>query len=379
VIARRSAALAVLVLAPAAGADEALVRAQQHAQTGVDRFKAQKYAEAMQSFEAAFALRPMPRLAVHLAETHLALGDPARALQQFQLFLRIARLADPERPAIEKRVEELAATAPPLVDPDLASDLPEPEPLPEDRVDGGARKRAAGPMAIGHSPPAETAMGRAIPIVAEVPRAADAVLVWLYYRNAGQAEFTRLALEPQGNAHVTAVPGKDVTSSAVQYYLEARDGGGRVSAASGSESSPHLVVVQGGAAYAPRKAATARMSKARRWFWGTLAAAGVLFAAGTVTALLAEDRENALERRADASRALGKEPGQRPSLFDDEEADIENEGQAFEAVSVLTFALGAASTATAGTLWFLDRRPPPRTNSRAAAGAPSPFAVEPAR
>jgi hypothetical protein len=364
VTARPAALLALVLLPLSSRADEALVKAQQHTQSGVAHVKAQRYADAVKEFEAAFSLKPVPQVAIQLGEARLLAGDKAGALQSFQLFLRIARLVDPQREVIEKRVAELQAEVPPAVDTDVEGDLAAPEPLPEDRMDGGKTRRA-GPLPIAHAPAAEVKRGEPIPIVAEVPRAADAVLVWLYYRNAGESEFTRLGLERQGNADVTAIPGKDVYSSAVQYYIEARDGGGRVAAASGSESSPHLVVVQGGAAYARGKPRAVHMSKARKWFWGTLATAGALLAAGTVTAILAKDRESALEDRAAASRALGEEPGQSPALFDEEAVRLENEGQNFEAVSVLSFALGAAFLGTAGTLWYFDRPPappPPRTD-----------------
>ena len=361
----RAALAAALTLASAARADQALVQAQQRTQLGVERFNAKKFDEALREFEAAFALLPMPRVVIHIAETHLAMGNKAKALEQFQFFLRMARLADTDRPAIEKKVEALSAAAPTAVDPEVESDLPAPEPLPEDRVER-ARSRSAGPLAIVHTPPGEIPLGKAIRIVAEVPREADALVVSLYYRNTGEAAFTRLALEPQGNAHVTAIPGRSVRSSAIQYYIEARDGGGHVAAVSGTETSPHLVVVTGGAAYAPKTAATPRMTRHRKWFWGTLAAATVLIAAGTVTAFLAEDRESALEQRAADSRVFAKTPGQRPSLFDSDTARIENEGQAFEAISVLTFALGGGLAAASGTFWYLDQASP-----KARAGLPA--------
>ena len=360
-IALRAAAAAALLTSSLSGADEALVQAQQHYQVGLERYKAQKYDEALREFEAAFLLKPIPRVLINLGQTHLAMGNKAKALEQFQLFLRIARLADTERASVEKQVQILLAEAPAEGEADAEGEIPAPEPLPEDRVERARARNAAGPLAIVHTPAAEVPLGKAIPIVAEVPREADAVLVSLHYRNAGEASFSRLTLQPQGNAHVTAIPGRKVRSSAVQYYIEAHDGGGRLVAVSGTEISPHVVVVAGGANYTPKTTATRRMSRHRKWFWGMTVATGVLLGAGITTALLAEDRESALEKRAADSLALSSQPGRGAALFDSDSARIENEGQTFEAISVFAFALAGASSAAAGTFLFLDLQPRKRT------------------
>jgi hypothetical protein len=348
-------ALCAALLGASARADEALVRAQQHYQAGLDHYKAQKYDDALREFQTAFSLKPIPRVLVNIGQTYLAMGNKAAALEQLQQFLHLARLSDPERAGVEKQVQELSATtAPP---PDTEEELAQPEPLPEDRSERTTRKAAEGPALLVHTPPEETAVGKAIPLVVELPAGIQAAVVSAHYRNAGDAAFTRLLLEPQGNAYVTAIPGRKVRGSAVQYYVQAFDEGGRVVAVSGTETSPHLVVVAGGAAYSPRTPRPAPVSRYRKWFWASVVAAGALLTTGTVTALLAKNRENALEQRANASIALGE--GHR-ALWSQDDANLETEGQTFEAVSVLTLIMGGVAAGGAGTFWFLERHEPRR-------------------
>ena len=359
---KRLRLVVLAALVPASGrADEALLKAQERYQAGLERYKAQKYDEALKEFQAAYDLKPIPRVLINIGQTHQAMGNKAAALETFQQFLRVTRINDPERAAIEKQVADLAAAAPAA--PEVEDELPAPEPLPEDRTERTQQKKARqGPAAITHTPVDEAEVGRAIPIVAEIPRSSDAVIVSLHYRNAGDADFARLALEPQGNAYVTAIPGRKVKGSAIQYYVEAHDAGGRVVAVSGTATNPHLVVISGGAAFSRRTAPAPRMSRMRKFFWAGVIATGIFLAAGTTTAALAKDRENALEARAEQS-ANGKGG---PRIFDSDSADIESQGENFEAASVLAFVLGGLSAGAAGTFLYLDLQPPPKSRPRGA-------------
>jgi hypothetical protein len=97
--------------------------------------------------------------------------------------------------------------------------------------------------------------------------------------------------------------------------------------------------------------------------WASVLFTAVCLAAGTATAALAKDRENALESRARQSKA---QKGR--FIFDQDSADLESQGESFEAAAVMSFILGGVGAGAAGTLLYLDRQEP-----RSRAGVSAPF------
>jgi hypothetical protein len=55
---------------------------------------------------------------------------------------------------------------------------------------------------------------------------------------------------------------------------------------------------------------------------------------------------------------LGQESGREPAIFNDDLATLENEGETFEAISVMSFIMGAASAVATGTFFYLERTDP---------------------
>ncbi|MEK6607629.1 MAG: hypothetical protein AABZ30_08215 [Myxococcota bacterium] len=359
----------LLCAASGARADEALDQAKKRYGAGVEHFKAQRYAEAAKELEAAYALKPIPKFLVDIAKTHLKTGDRPAALRHLKQFLREARIGDPDRAAVEQMVAELEAevVAPseeaeipaPIEVPGVEPEAPE-EPAGNAKTGAGsaaaAKRKRAGPAAIVHTPIDEVRAGAKISLVAELPSGVDAAHVWVFYRDAGRERFRQREMAAQGYAYVAEIPARAVVSSSMQYYVEARDAAGRAVALSGSSYNPHIIVVIGGRA-PPRRAtaADAPPPEYRGWTWLSAAASVALVGAGATFAILAKDRESALEKAADDS--LDQQAPAQPFTWDYRDIrDYEAQGRSFATLSRVFFAVGGLFAGAAGTLWYLDYR-----------------------
>ena len=70
-------------------------------QSGVESYSAQRYAEALESFQAAYRIAPHPSVRVNMANCYEGLGRPVEALNHFERFLIEA---DSPAPAQEREV-----------------------------------------------------------------------------------------------------------------------------------------------------------------------------------------------------------------------------------------------------------------------------------
>jgi hypothetical protein len=111
--------------------------AQEHLTRGNDLFTHDRYAPALEEFQAAFAAFPSPKLQFNLGQCERALGHDAAAIDHFQRFLDEAKdvppalRAEAERYLAETRADaaEAAATDAAITAPLTVAPLPAP-PLP---------------------------------------------------------------------------------------------------------------------------------------------------------------------------------------------------------------------------------------------------------
>ena len=90
---------------PAAGDAEALFR------EGLKAYDAKQYARAIESFEAAHKLSPLPEILFDIAMARRALGDCPRAADGFDAFIAAAPADDPLLARARARRAELDACA----------------------------------------------------------------------------------------------------------------------------------------------------------------------------------------------------------------------------------------------------------------------------
>ena len=79
---------------------------QQHYEAAVRLFLSEHYTEALKEFEAAYAVRQLPRLLINIGTTHRKLGEAKAALGAYEAYLRIEPNPDPE---VKKKLDEALA------------------------------------------------------------------------------------------------------------------------------------------------------------------------------------------------------------------------------------------------------------------------------
>lgn len=113
--------LAVLALAPAARADDALLRARAHFETGRGMYELGNYSGAIREFSAGWDLVHKPEFVLNIGQCYRQLGQLAEARAMYRKFLAVARPDDPARPGVERVLAEidrkLAAAPPPATAP----------------------------------------------------------------------------------------------------------------------------------------------------------------------------------------------------------------------------------------------------------------------
>ncbi len=193
--------------------------AKQHYQAGLQAYNAAHYDVALAELRKAYQLKPLPLLLINIAATYRKMDQPEVALQFYKKFLEVAPDDARERAEVTAAVAEL-----------------------ERQPSTNAPPAAA---ALGHTV-IETAPPDA-PVDVRVSNAVG-VKLYLYYRQSGVAEFTRVTMKARGDERVGRIPAAALAGVAMEYFIEARDGDGRVVAASGSEDKPNVVLVDTGAA-----------------------------------------------------------------------------------------------------------------------------------
>lgn len=105
-------------------------------------YEAGRFAEAIEAFEAAYAVNPLPRLLINLGNAHRKLGQDQDALTCYQRYLQLEPKAPPAlRAKVEASMAQVRARARPLGE---ARPPPPPSALPLAVRAGGVPPAAAG-------------------------------------------------------------------------------------------------------------------------------------------------------------------------------------------------------------------------------------------
>jgi hypothetical protein len=105
--------------------------AQEHLTRGNGLFTHDRYAEALEEFQAAFAAFPSPKLQFNLGQCERALGHDAAAIDHFQRFLDEAQDVPPAlRAEAERYLAETRAHAADAAAPSAAPAIVAPAPVP---------------------------------------------------------------------------------------------------------------------------------------------------------------------------------------------------------------------------------------------------------
>ncbi|HEU0031848.1 MAG TPA: hypothetical protein VFQ53_14530 [Kofleriaceae bacterium] len=240
--------------------------------------------------------------------------------------------------------------------------------------------------------------GKPLDVTAFVPEDSG-FTVTLYYRTAGEAQFTQKPMKWRYKELVARIPAAKMAGSSVQYYVEVKDHAGTVVTRSGKSTSPNLVNIEAGAS--PRfypdvsddgevKTSAADVTahdeeddplskshpkpktddtvvvqptepgppgtgfrdvgstKFTYMKWGSTAAAATLVGAGVLFMIEAGKYASSLE---EDSTQCGAPPCR---TYDSYAADLEKSGKRFQTLSNISYGVGAVATAVAGYYWYKE-------------------------
>ncbi len=333
-------------------------QAARHFAQGSKLYAAGKYKQAIEELLKAYELRPAPPILLNIARTYEKLGEKKNALKFYKEFLLKARNLDPNRAQVEAVVKELekqvgrtgAVTSAEGTETPTAATTDEGAALP------------SGKQQLIHTPVDSVKVNRPITLVAELPPGVTAKRVVVHFRQGGETAFRELPMQPQGDAYVVQIPARFVTSTSLQYYLEAQQGIGRagVVAQAGTKVTPHIIVIEGGIPIGAAPVRTEIRSPYRTWAWVGTGVTAALVGGAVAGMLLARDRSNAVETRArdpkincDAACQEGKGiPRQR---FDQQAQGWEAEGQTFATMGYVFLGVGIAAAGATAYLWIQDQ------------------------
>jgi hypothetical protein len=284
---------------------EIMRMAKEHYKLGLEAFKAGKYPEAIKELKKAYLLKRLPPLLVNIAKTYEKLNDPDNAVYYYKKYLVEAPADAKDREAVQQSLDDIenrknapeagegneqpeqmpeaerpkarpaprpveeeqpkpakvkpapteaapteaapteAAPKPAKVKPAPTEAAPteaaptEAAPAPKPRPVAPA---AAMPTEWSHSPIDSVPPGQPVDVRVQTP-VMKGVKVYLYYRSAGQAEFTPVLMKRHGGEKIGRIPADATSGKSMQYYIEAKDPTGNIVKNSGTQVDPNIVMI----------------------------------------------------------------------------------------------------------------------------------------
>jgi tetratricopeptide (TPR) repeat protein len=375
--------------------DDKTAQAKAEFQKGQEFFKAGQFVDAVKSFKKAYAFKPLPALLYNIGITYRKMNENELSIFYFDKFLKESPADAANRADAQKQLEELRAQkgGPGM----LPGSDKESEPV------------AAAPPSewktvdkFDHQPPDEAPPGKPLDIRAMVPEKV-AYKLTLYWRSAGQADFTAVEMHKRYYEFVGRIPATAVTGKSVQYYMIVKDPTGKTYAKSGSPTQPNLIIITEGAKplfYAdlgegmggsetkaaektPEKGPAAEKEKKgqdsespltaekapppkkdegpkSRSRWMAYTAYG-LAGGAALSFIIAYTSNNSAKDAADAlqtASTMKNADGSPKTFYNSSLSDKESEGRSSASTATLMTTLGALLTVGAGTLLYLDLRQP---------------------
>lgn len=361
-------ALACLLPTPVAWAqadgDGEEDKASTHFASGRALYSEGKYAEAIEELLKAYALRPAPPILLNVGRTYEKLGKTAKAIEFYREFLLKARMVDPNRPQVEALVKQLegggdgktAPTSPPESTSQPAvtnvgtTSQPSSQPIQPPVVPKRARREQ-----LIHTPIDSAKLHRSIPVMVELPPDVEKAAVWLYFRRAGEGNFRREKMEPQGDAFVGNIPARYVSTTSLQYYIAAMDpqDSKKILASAADKRNPNIIVVEGAKMHDPNEKPKEFRSPFRTWMWVGAGTTAAMLGTSLAMTLLAQNRASAMEDLVKDSEIANTKCAGMCS-FQGKPRDFESEGKTFATVGQVMLGLGIAAAGATAALWYLD-------------------------
>ncbi|HXU70097.1 MAG TPA: tetratricopeptide repeat protein [Polyangia bacterium] len=229
-------------LARAESSDEAEITAmaKEHYKLGLDAYKTGKYPEAIKELKKAYLLKRLPALLLNIGATYRKMGDVDNAVYYYKKYLAEAPDAR-DRGEVEKTLAELDKEKPGAGANATGVAASEPS--------EAAGSSAAPPSGAEwkHTPVDAAPPEQPLDIRVQMP-VTKGVKVYVYYRGAGQADFSQVLARRHGSEKVGRIPSDAMSGKSLQYYVEGKDDKGNVVKSFGSASDPNIVRIDQSAA-----------------------------------------------------------------------------------------------------------------------------------
>ncbi len=369
------------------GAEDKTAAAKAEYQKAAELFSAGNFMEAVKGFKKAYGLKAAPALLFNIAVCYRKLDEKDLAALYFDKFLKEADAKAPNRAEAEKQLVELKGQGATVAAPEAPSGpAAPPQWKTVDKFE--------------HVPPDETPPGKPLDIRAMVPEKGGPFKLMMYWRAAGQADFTIVEMQRRYFEYVGRIPATAMGGKSVQYYLIVKDPAGKTYAKAGSPTQPNLVLVVEGAkpafyadlgegmtgtepAEPPKPTEPPKPAKGEdtesplaaknqpaptpapsgpsasggpTWMtyakYGTAGASVLCFVVAIAKNSSAASAGEELEKAAKSQMSNG-EPR---SFFNGALADKEKEGRDGESMATLMTSFGIGFAVAAGTLFYLDYR-----------------------
>jgi hypothetical protein len=202
--------------------------AKEHYRLGLDAYKAGHYPEAIKELKKAYSLKKLPPLLLNIGATYRKMGNIEEATTYYQKYLAESPDAR-DRPEVEKILAELGAPVTPSATP--AGEAP--PSAPAGPPSGDSWQHAV----LDAAPP-----NQPVDVRVTMP-VQKGVKVYVYYRGAGEADFTAVVMRRRGGDKVGRIPATAMTGKSLQYYVEGKDEKGNIVRQFGSAASPNVVMI----------------------------------------------------------------------------------------------------------------------------------------
>ncbi len=211
--------------------------AKEHYKLGLDAYKNGKYDVAIKELKKAYLLKRIPALLLNIGATYRKMGDFDLALHFYKKYLDEAPPDARDRNDVEKTIADIK------IEKEGGAKEPEPkdEPPPR-REDAPPPRKQDMPREWSHNVVDAAPPDSPMDVAVSMP-VMKGVKVFAYYRVAGQEDFKPVLMKRKGTQKVGRIPAEAMQGKALQYYIEARDPAGTVVNASGSQSSPNIVMI----------------------------------------------------------------------------------------------------------------------------------------
>ena len=232
----------VPAVAHAESSDEAEITAmaKEHYKLGLDAYKNGKYPEAIKELKKAYLLKRLPALLLNIGATYRKMGDIDNAVYYYKKYLAEAPDAH-DRGDVEKTLAELDKEKPGAGAGATGSGATEPTVPPSESPAPAASTEWK------HTPVDAAPPDQPLDVRVQMP-VTKGVKVYVYYRGAGQSDFTQVLMRRHGAEKVGRIPADAMSGKSLQYYVEGKDAGGNVVKSFGSASDPNIVRIDASAA-----------------------------------------------------------------------------------------------------------------------------------